>query len=65
MANSLLCRKWIHGRCTRMKRVTLSVAKNFVCAQCHNITEGRVEPIDKLPVCDERQLQQQEQELVG
>jgi len=31
-----------------MKRVTPSVAKNFVCARCRNVTEGRVEPIDKL-----------------
>jgi len=34
-----------------MKRVTPSVAKNFVCARCYNITEGRVEPIDKF--CDD------------
>jgi len=27
------------------------VAKNFVCARCCNVTEGRVKPIDKL--CDE------------
>jgi len=48
MANSLLCskcRKWIHERCTRMKRMTPSVAKNFVCARCRNVTEGRVEPL--------------------
>jgi len=54
MVNSLLCTKcgkWIHGRYTRMKRVTLSVAKNFVRARCRNVIEDRVEPIDKL--CDE------------
>jgi len=54
MANSLLCTKcgnWIHGSCTRMKRVTSSTAKNFVCARCRNVTEGRVELIDKF--CDD------------
>jgi len=31
-----------------MKRVTPSVAKNNVCARCRNVTEGKVEPIDKI-----------------
>ena len=37
MANSLSCTKcmkWIHGRCAKMRRVTPSLAKHFVCAQC-------------------------------
>jgi len=34
-----------------MKIMTPSVAKNFVCARCRNVTEDRVEPIDKL--CDD------------
>jgi len=34
-----------------MKRVTPSEAKNCVYARCRNVTEGRVELIDKL--CDE------------
>ena len=39
MANSVLCtkcRKWIHGRCAKMKRVTTSLASHFVCARCRN-----------------------------
>lgn len=34
MANSVLCvkcRKWIHGRCSKVKRVTLSLGRDFVC----------------------------------
>jgi len=34
-----------------MKRVIPSVAKIFACARCCNVTEGRLEPIDKL--CDD------------
>jgi len=54
IANLLLCTKcgkWIHEKCTRMKRGTPRVAKNFVCSRCRNVTEGRVEPIDNL--CDD------------
>ena len=34
MANSVLCvkcRKWIHGRCAKVKRVTLRLGRDFVC----------------------------------
>ena len=33
MANSVMCTKcgkWVHGRCTKMMRVTLTLAKGFV-----------------------------------
>ena len=36
-ANSVLCGKcgkWIHGRCTKMKRVTPRLARDFVCGKC-------------------------------
>ena len=36
-ANSVMCTKcgkWVHGRCAKMKRVTLSLAKDFVCEGC-------------------------------
>ena len=34
MVNSVMytkCGKWVYGRCTRMKRVTLTLGKGFVC----------------------------------
>ena len=43
MSNYVLCKqcgKWIHGRCAKMKRVTTSLAKGFVCVMCRNIAEG-------------------------
>ena len=39
MANSALCvkcRKWIHGRCAKVKRVTLRLGRDFVCGRCKN-----------------------------
>ena len=43
MANSVWCSKcgkWIHGRCTRMKRITPSMAKDFVCKKCKKSNDG-------------------------
>ena len=37
MANSVLrvkCRKWIHGRCAKVKRVTLRLGRDFVYGRC-------------------------------
>ena len=34
MANSVTCTKcgkWVHGRCAKMKRLTSTLAKGFVC----------------------------------
>ena len=36
--------KWVHGRCAKMKRVTLTLAKGFVCELCVDTKEGIVEP---------------------
>ena len=39
MANSVLCvkcRKWIHGRCAKLKRVILRLGRDFVCGRCKN-----------------------------
>ena len=36
MANSVLCvkcRKWIHERCAKVKRVTLRLGRDFVCGR--------------------------------
>lgn len=53
MANSLLCckcRKWIHGRCTKWKKVTANLAQNYVCKKCTAMANGVVEQVDEM--CD-------------
>ena len=47
MANLVMCTKcgkWVHGRCTKMKRVTSMQAKDFVCELCVDIKKGIVQP---------------------
>ena len=54
MANSLLCvkcRKWIHGRCAKVKRVTPRLGKDFVCGRCKQVDDGLVESVEEL--CEE------------
>ena len=51
--NAVFCTnsaRWVHGRCTFMKRVTNSLAKNFVCTSCTTLNEHGVESIENL--CD-------------
>ena len=51
MANSMMCTKcgkWVHGRCAKMKRVTSTVAKGFVCKLRVNTKEGILEPDEEL-----------------
>ena len=41
--NSVLCTKcdqWIHGRCSKLKKVTLNVARFFVCNKCDKAING-------------------------
>ena len=45
------CMKWIHGRCTTMKKVTCSSARDFVCRICTDVEDGTKEPVEVL--CDE------------
>ena len=33
------CGKWVHGRCAKMKRMTSTPAKGFVCKLCVNTKE--------------------------
>ena len=40
------CARWVHGRCTSMKRVSLGLAKNIVCTSCTALDEDGVEPIE-------------------
>ena len=45
MANSVLrvkCRKWIHGRCVKVKRVTLRLRRDFVCGRSKKQAGGVV-----------------------
>ena len=39
------CMKWIHGRCTTMKKVTCSSARDFVCRKCTDVGDGTEEPV--------------------
>ena len=53
-SNAVCCTqstKWIHGRCTKMKKVTRSFARYFVCRRCTGAGEGTEEPVEVL--CDE------------
>ena len=54
MANSVFCvkcGKWIHGRCAKVKRVTLKLGRDFVCGRCKKQADGLVEPVEEL--CEE------------
>ena len=45
------CTKWIHGRCTKMKKVICISARHFVCRRCTHVGNGTEEPVEAL--CDE------------
>ena len=54
MANSVLClkcRKWTHGRCANVKRVTLRLGRDFVCGRCKQVDDGLVELVEEF--CEE------------
>ena len=54
MANSVLfvkCRKWIHGRCAKVKRVTLRLGRDFVCGRCKKQADGFMDSVKEL--CEE------------
>ena len=56
MANSMMCTKcgkWVHGRYEKIKRVTSTLAKGFVCELCVYTKEGIVKPGDKLSFFDQ------------
>ena len=51
MASSVLCvkcRKWIHGRCAKVKRVTLRLGRDFVCGRCKKQADGFMNSVDEL-----------------
>ena len=47
------CAKWVHGRCTKMKRVTSTLGKGFVCKICVDTKEGIVEPGEEITFFDQ------------
>ena len=53
MANLVMCGKWVVGRCTKIKRMTSTLAKGFVCELCVYKTEGIVEPGEEIPFFDQ------------
>ena len=56
MANSVMCTKcgkWVHGRCTKMKRVTSTLAKGIVCELCVDTKEGIMEPGEEILFFDQ------------
>ena len=42
------CTKWIHGRCTKMKKVTCGSARHLVCRRCTDVGDGTEEPVKVL-----------------
>ena len=52
MANSVLyvkCRKWIHGRRAKVKRVIPRLGRDFVCGRCKKqVGDGLVESVEEL-----------------
>ena len=50
-ASSVLCTKcdqWIHERCFKLKKVTTSMARLFVCSKCEKATNGSGEVQQKV-----------------
>ncbi|XP_015776010.1 PREDICTED: uncharacterized protein LOC107354102 [Acropora digitifera] len=53
-ANSVVCvkcRKWIHGRCAKVKRVTLRLGRDFVCGRCKKQADEFMDSVEEL--CEE------------
>ena len=45
------CKKWIHGRCAKEKRVTLRLGRDFVCGRCNKQADGFMDSVEEL--CEE------------
>ena len=51
MINSVMCTKcgkWVRGRCARIKRITSTLAKGFVCKPCVDTKKEIAEPSEEL-----------------
>ena len=54
MVTSVLCvkcKKWIHGRCAKVKRVTPRLGRDFVCGRCKKQADGFMDLLEEL--CEE------------
>ena len=54
VANSVLCvkcRKWMRGRCVKVKRVTLRLGRDFVCGRYKKQADGFMDSLEEL--CEE------------
>ena len=52
-SNAVCCTqstKWIRKRCTKMKKITFSFGRHFVCRRCTDVGDGTEEPVEVL--CD-------------
>ena len=47
------CDKWLHGRYAKIKRVTLTLAKGFICERCVEAMKGIVKPAEELTFYDQ------------
>ena len=47
------CGKWVHSRCAKMKIVTSTLAKSFVCKVCVDTKEGIAEPGEEISLFDQ------------
>ena len=45
------CRKWIHERCAKVKRVTLRLGRDFVCGRYKKQADGFMDSVEEL--CEE------------
>jgi len=48
------CRKWIHGRCTKVKRVTLRLGRDFESGRCKKQADGFMDSVEEL--CEEVEM---------
>ena len=56
MASSAMCtkcRKRVHGRCAKKRRMTSTLAKGFVCKLCVDTMKGIVEPGEEILFFDQ------------
>ena len=42
------CGNWVHGRCTKIKRLITKLAMHFVCSRCSGIMERTEKSMKKL-----------------
>ena len=50
------CGKWVHGKCAKMRRVSLTLAKGFVCERCAKTMKRTVEPGEEFSFLDQMEL---------